>query len=114
MKPWDGYAPEVRKLAAAVKIELAAKIELLEEFGPTLKRPQTDPLHDFRHANMKKLRFKADDGIWRVAYAFGPERKAIFLISGDQSGTSEKRFYRELIRKADLRFDYPLEELKQG
>jgi hypothetical protein len=54
---------------------------------------------------MKKLRFSADGGEWRVAFAFDTKRKAILLIAGDKSGGSEKRFYRELIRKADDRFD---------
>src|SRR5437879_4719611 len=53
------------------------------------------------HANMKELRFSAADGEWRVAFAFDPKRKAMLLVAGDKSGGSEKRFYRELIRKAD-------------
>ncbi|WP_219906616.1 type II toxin-antitoxin system RelE/ParE family toxin [Nitrosospira multiformis] len=36
-----------------------------------------------------------------MAFAFDPERRAIVLIAGDKSGGSEKRFYRQLIRKAD-------------
>ncbi len=47
----------------------------------------------------------AGDGVWRVAYAFDRERKGILLIAGDKSGQSEKRFYRQLIAKADARFD---------
>jgi hypothetical protein len=40
-----------------------------------------------------------------VAFAFDPKRKAILLAAGDKSGGSEKRFYRELIRKADDQFE---------
>ena len=40
-----------------------------------------------------------------VAFAFDPERKGILLVAGDKSGQSEKRFYRQLIAKADERFD---------
>ena len=65
------------------------------------------------HANMKELRFSAADGEWRVAFAFDPKRKAILLVGGDKSGVSQKRFYRELIRKADDRFDAHLARLKQ-
>jgi hypothetical protein len=54
---------------------------------------------------MKELRFSAADGEWRVAFAFDTKRKAILLIAGDKSGGGERRFYRELIRKADARFD---------
>jgi hypothetical protein len=34
---------------------------LLREFGPALKRPHCDTLKGSRHANMKELRFAADD-----------------------------------------------------
>ena len=78
---------------------------VLQEFGPQLGRPRVDTLKGSRHANMKELRFSAADGEWRVAFAFDPRRKAILLVAGDKSGGSEKRFYRELIRKADERFD---------
>jgi hypothetical protein len=50
---------------------------------------------------MKELRFKAADGVWRIAFAFDPEQKAILLVGGDKSGASEKRFYRQLIKRAD-------------
>jgi hypothetical protein len=61
---------------------------------------------------MKELRFHAADGEWRVAFAFDTKRKAILLVAGDKSGGSQKRFYRELIRKADGRFDRHLARLK--
>jgi hypothetical protein len=63
---------------------------------------------------MKELRFSAADGEWRVAFAFDPRRKAILLVAGDKSGGSEKRFYRELIRKADERFDAHLARIGKG
>jgi hypothetical protein len=36
------------------------------------------------------------------------------LVAGDKSGSSGKRFYRELIRKADDRFDAHLARLAKG
>jgi len=36
-----------------------------------------------------------------------------YFVAGDKSGVSEKRFYRELIRKADARFDVHLIWLKK-
>nr|WP_297363413.1 type II toxin-antitoxin system RelE/ParE family toxin [Acidiferrobacter sp.] len=47
----------------------------------------------------------------RVAFAFDPKRQAILLVGGDKSGGSEKRFYRQLIRKADARFDEHIAQL---
>ncbi|WP_397579812.1 type II toxin-antitoxin system RelE/ParE family toxin [Sphingorhabdus sp.] len=83
------------------------------EFGPALKRPHCDTLKGSRHANMKELRFAADDGVWRVAFAFDPKRSAIMLVAGDKSGVSEKRFYKKLIASADDRFDAHLALLKK-
>ena len=48
-----------------------------------------------------------------VAFAFDPKRDAILLVAGDKSGQSGKRFYRQLIAKADRRFDEHLERLKK-
>jgi hypothetical protein len=62
---------------------------------------------------MRELRFNADDGVWRTAFAFDPERRAILLVAGDKSGGSERRFYRQLIRKADERFYDHLARLRE-
>jgi hypothetical protein len=61
---------------------------------------------------MKELRFKAADGVWRVAFAFDPRRYAILLVASDKSGGSENRFYKQLIKMADVRFDAHLAQLK--
>jgi hypothetical protein len=62
---------------------------------------------------MKVLRFDAADGVWRVAVAFDPMRKAILLVAGDKSGVSQSKFYKRLIAKAGDRFDAHLARLKQ-
>ena len=100
------------KLHEDVRTEILALARLLQQLGPQLGRPRADTLNGSRHANMKELRFSAADGEWRVAFAFDPKRKAILLVAGDKSGGSEKRFYRELIRKADDRFDAHLARLR--
>ena len=55
----------------------------LRRHGPILGRPEVDTLKDSKYSNMKELRFKGDGGIWRVAFAFDPERDAILLVGGD-------------------------------
>ena len=109
----EEFEPEFDGLPEDVQDELLANANLLEQFGPHLGRPRADTLNGSRHANMKELRFEAADGVWRVAFAFDPDRKAILLVCGDKSGGSEKRFYRRLITKADARFDVHLGRLKQ-
>ena len=87
---------------------------LLEQFGPSLGRPRVDTLKGSRHTNMKEIRFDADNGVWRFAFAFDPSREAIILVGGDKSGGGEKRFYRQLIQKADNRFDEHILSIKQA
>ncbi len=100
----DEFDDEFQALPQTVQDELLACAKLLGTFGPQLGRPHADTLNDSSFANMKELRFDAADGVWRVAFAFDPERKAILLVAGDKSGGSEKRFYKALIAKADKRY----------
>jgi hypothetical protein len=71
-----------------------------------------DTLEGSQYPNMKELRFDADDGVWRVAFAFDPARQAILLVAGDKGGIAQKRFYKGLIAKADKRFAGHLARLK--
>ena len=106
------FAAEADDFAETVRIELIAGVRVLEHFGPSLGRPTVDTLSGSKHANMKELRFRADGGVWRIAFAFDPERAAILLVGGDKSGVGSGRFYKTLIKRADARFDQHLETLK--
>lgn len=110
----DEFEPEFRALHEDVRIEVLALSIVLQQFGPQLGRPRVDTLKGSRHANMKELRFSAADGEWRVAFAFDRRRVAILLVAGDKSGGSQKRFYRELIKRADERFDSHLVRIGKG
>lgn len=105
------FLPEFEECSETVQDELAKRIEALQELGPKLGRPHADTLKGSSYANMKELRFEADGGAWRVAFAFDPERKAVLLVAGDKSGTGEKTFYKRLIKRADKRFAEHLESL---
>ena len=136
------FAGEFAELGEVVQDRLLAKIELLREFGPRLVnpggngpmvptrgrdaefppwylrrnelgRPHADTLNGSRYNNMKELRLSADGGAWRVAFAFDPKRQAILLVAGDKSGSSESRFYRSLIDRADERFTEHLAHLEE-
>jgi hypothetical protein len=113
---WSAYfhpkfMAEVEGLSAAVQDGLAAAMTPLREFGPSLGRPDVDTLNGSKFANMKELRFRADGGIWRVAFAFNPQRNAILLVAADKSGVSESKFYKRLIEKADKRYQEHLDDL---
>ena len=118
MKRWDveigdEFEPEFDAFSEEVQDEILAHARLLEAYGPQLGRPRVDTLKGSSHANMKELRFHAADGVWRVAFAFDTRRHAILLVAGDKSGGSETRFYDELIRKANKRFDAHLGRVKK-
>jgi hypothetical protein len=98
----DEFEPELDALDEEVGDEILALARFIQEIGPTLGRPRVDTLKGSKHANMKELRLDASGGVWRMVFAFDPERKAILLVAGDKSGRrSEKQFYRALIDTAD-------------
>lgn len=108
--PWTvrfhpDFEPEFLALPESVQDELLAQAQVLAAFGPQLGRPRVDTLNGSRHANMKELRFDAGFGVWRIAFAFDPQRRAILLVAGNKAGTSQRRFYRQLIKLADVRYD---------
>jgi len=88
--------------------ELLARLVALEASGPALGRPHVDTLEGSSFSNMKELRFRVD-GLWRFAFAFDPNRRAIVLVGGNKVG--DRRFYRELITVADKRFAAHIEGL---
>ncbi len=107
--PWDvqfhsELAAEIERFPAAVRVELLAHVGLLAQFGPTLGRPAVDTLKGSAIANLKELRFGAERGIWRVAFAFDRERIAVLLAAGDKRGQSQAGFYKALIALAEQRW----------
>ena|SRR6266850_4434040 len=117
--PWivrfgDEFEQEFLALQQGVQDELLAVARVLAEHGPQLGRPYVDTLNGSKHSNMKELRFDADGGVWRVAFAFDPRREGILLVAGDKSGVSQGRFYKQLIAKADKRLAAHLERLKKA
>src|SRR3954469_5483896 len=76
------FDAEFQILPEAIQDEVAALAEAIAVAGPQLGRPRVDTLKGSKHANMKEGRFKAEGGVWRVAFAFDPERKAVLLVGG--------------------------------
>ena len=99
-------------LGEDAQVEVITKVELLKLLGPQLGRPHADTLNDSKHSNMKELRADTRDQVLRIAFAFDPNRSAILLLGGNKSGVSQKRFYKQLIAKADALFDAHLAALK--
>ena len=103
----DEFELEFQNLAPAVRRELLSTALAVQQMGPDADRPHVGTLSNAKHPNMKELRFTANGGaeIWRVAFAFDPERKAIVLVAGDKQGVNEKLFYKRLLYVANARLD---------
>ena len=89
----------------------AAKVRLLEVFGPSLPRPHADVVQSSRHQNMKELRIQYAGRPYRVLFAFDPRRAAILLLGGDKTGNA--RWYEENVPRADDLFDAHLKSLEE-
>lgn len=111
------FDKDFEALTEEVQVELVAHAEVLERRGPDLGRPVVDTLRDSAYANMKELRFNADGGVWRVAFAFDRESRGVLLVAGDKAGLwdkDEERFYKRLIAVADARFAAYLTRLQKA
>jgi hypothetical protein len=93
--------------------EIDAKVGLLKIMGPLLKRPHADTLTGSKYANMKELRAKTAGSVLRIAFAFDPVQNAILLTGGDKSGVNERRFYKQLIEKADSLYTQHLARIQK-
>jgi hypothetical protein len=92
------------------KRQVSASIEKVEVVGPGAGRPFVDSVKGSKHSNMKELR--ATPTI-RIFFAFDPRRVGILLIGGDKAGRT-KRFYRQMISKADQIYDAHLRRITKG
>lgn len=108
------FLEEFYLLPVTVQDELLARVGLLEQMGHQLGRPTVDTLVSSSFQNMKELRFNADDGVWRFAFAFDTSRNAIVLCGGDKEGVDQKKFYKDLIALADARFSAHLKQIKEA
>lgn len=100
---WEGLTPEEQE-------DVAAKVLLLQQFGPALRRPHADVVATSRHPNMKELRVQHAGRPYRVLFAFDPRRCAVLLIGGDKTG--DARWYETYVPVADRLYNEHLEVLR--
>jgi hypothetical protein len=110
----NDFDPEFDAFSKDVQDELLAVADAVKRLGPDADRPHVGTLENAKHPNMKELRFKANNGaeIWRAAFAFDTNREAIILVAADKQGVDEVKFYKDLLKKANKRFDKHLENMK--
>jgi hypothetical protein len=108
----DEFYKEFEAWSEVVQDAVFSSLGKLRIFGPSLGRPSVDTLKGSEYPNMKELRVDAGDGVWRIAFAFDPKRRAILLTGGNKTGISKDRFYSTLIRVADARYGTHLKKIE--
>ena len=99
----EQIAEWIRELDEDAKEAILKSLLILQEIGPSLGRPHVDSMKESRHKNMKELRIQNRQRLFRILFAFDPDRRAILLVGGDKRG--DKRFYQKMIPIADSLFD---------
>jgi len=95
------------------KMAINAKVILLSEFGPQLGRPYVDTIHGSKYKNLKELRIKFKNAVFRILFFFSKKRNCWLLVGGNKKGKNEGDFYSKLIKQAeDLLKKYP--EILEG
>ncbi|MDN2699929.1 type II toxin-antitoxin system RelE/ParE family toxin [Janthinobacterium sp. SUN073] len=109
----DDFDAEFDALPIDVQDELLASADALSKLGPAAGRPHVGTLKNPKHPNMKELRFKANNGaeVWRAVFAFDTRREAIILVAAAKQGVDEDKFYRDLLFKANTRYEQHLKNL---
>ena len=100
-----------QELSESQQDSVAARVELLMEYGPNLLYPFSSNILRSRHGVMRELRVQSGGRPIRVFYAFDPRRTSILLIGGDKTGND--RFYQEYVPLADDLYDEHLNELRR-
>lgn len=92
-----------------------ARIDLLEQRGPALKRPVVGEIKGSAHdPRMKELRLSVGDAALRVLFTFDPRRAAILLVAGNKAeGERWGGWYRTAIPRADRLYAEYLDELRE-
>jgi len=106
------FVPEWKALEMGLKELVGEVLDHLGDDGPFLGRPEVDTLSGSGHANMKEIRVRFGKQVWRFAFAFDPDQAAIILCGAAKQGKSQELFYKQLISKADQRFNSWLKEKK--
>lgn len=97
-------------LTASEQISVAAKVDVLEQLGPSLGRPHVDTLKGSKYPNMKELRVQHGGKPYRILFAFDSRQTGILLIGGRKGSAN---WYHKAIRSADRIYANYLKELRK-
>ncbi|WP_232517231.1 type II toxin-antitoxin system RelE/ParE family toxin [Testudinibacter aquarius] len=105
----EWYLAQEEELRRAVLASMA----LLEMYGPQLGRPYADTVKASVFNNMKELRIQHKGNPVRAFFAFDPIQQAIVFCAGDKTGLNEQKFYKKMLKIADMEFQRHLDNLKR-
>lgn len=107
----DEFARWFETQDVALQDELYARLKLLAQFGPSLRRPHVGTLQGAEYRHLKKMIVQYKGDPWRILFAFDPRRHAILLVGGNER--SNNRWYKKSIPIAELRYKKHLEEIER-
>jgi len=93
----------IAQLDDDAKESIYKNLLILKKIGPALGRPYVDSVKESKHKNMKELRIQSKKRLFRIFFAFAPDREAILLVGGDKRG--DKHFYERSIPIADKLYE---------
>lgn len=106
----DEFHAWFRSLTGAERESISAKVDLLEQRGPALGRPNVDTLEGSSIPNLKELRVQHIGDPYRILFVFDPRRTAILLIGGRKGASN---WYRSMIHEAEKIYVRYLDELRK-
>jgi hypothetical protein len=101
---YDGLARDERKA-------IARNVEVLEQEGPELGRPQVDTLKGSKIPNLKELRVQHEGRPIRILFVFDPRRVGYLILGGDKTG--DNRWYETFIPIAETIYQQHLREIRR-
>lgn len=90
---------------------MIARIDLLEQRGPNVRRPVVGEIKASAHAPRMKELLCGTAGAIRVLFIFDPRRTAILLVGGAKAG-NWVGWYERAVPEADALYRVYLEELR--
>lgn len=97
-------------LTEAEQESVAPAVDLLAEYGPSLRFPVSSGIQGSAFSQMRELRVQHKGRPYRILYAFDPQRSAVLILGGDKTGNT--RWYDVYVPKADKIFAQYLKEQK--
>lgn len=109
-KSSDEFVKWYDGLTLTQSVSVSGAIDLLEEAGPALGRPDVDTIKGSSIPNLKELRIQHAGKPLRILFAFDPRRVGYLIIGDDKTG--DNRLYEKFVPVAENIYKQHLREIK--